>query len=175
MNNKCEETRSDLMLYFDGELSSEKVPDVEKHLKECESCQNELEQFQSVRKFLKTNPVPEHNQEYWEGLKKRIVTHYYNVLAPEKERKNIFQFLFSKPAFWVACLLVLFLITFIFKSNEKNSDLLVAYYPGEKQTSMPKLKSIKYSEELGNLIVMQPKGTDTLIIWFSSNASFSSH
>jgi len=167
MNNICDEIKKDLMAYFDGELSPEKIHKVEKHLNDCEECQKEFHQFKDIKNLIHTNPVPEHNQEYWDNLKRRIVNQYYSITTPDKERKNIFQFLFTKPVFWVACLLVLFLITFLFKSKENSSNLLTAYYPGEKQTSVPKLKSIKYSEELGNLIVMQPKGTDTLIIWFT--------
>ncbi len=169
MQDKCKKIRNELLAYFDNELPEKGRPEIEKHINECKSCQEQFRQFKEIRDALKTGSVPEHNQEYWENLKSKIINNYQSSTSLKREHNNLFQLLFSKPAFWAACLLVLFGIIFLFKNKENSGNSLVAYYPGEKKSTTPKLKSISYAKELGNLIIMQPKGSDTLVIWFAKD------
>ena len=55
----CERWEPLLSLYCDGELSASDVSQLDRHLKTCERCREELASFRELSDVLATQPVPD--------------------------------------------------------------------------------------------------------------------
>ena len=49
-----------LPAYYDGELPSRQLQEVENHLQECPGCRSELQMLASLSRLLKADPAPQH-------------------------------------------------------------------------------------------------------------------
>ena len=72
----CDEFKTLMMGYVDGELGPEQRARLEKHLASCESCTRDLAEFQSLNKELSTmafkDPSDEQLERYWRGVYNRL-------------------------------------------------------------------------------------------------------
>ena len=55
----CDDVRDRLNAYVDGELPAEAVQRVEKHLKNCDECSKQFEEYEGIGELLQKKRVPE--------------------------------------------------------------------------------------------------------------------
>jgi anti-sigma factor RsiW len=55
----CEQFRSQLDAYHDGELDAARVEQIEAHLRECPACTRELRSLESMSRLMQTLPMAE--------------------------------------------------------------------------------------------------------------------
>jgi hypothetical protein len=76
MNTNEDKYRIMLAGYIDGELSSEEVSELERHLKVCEDCQKELKAFNELKEVtgaMRYADIPEPVWEnYWRSIYRRF-------------------------------------------------------------------------------------------------------
>jgi len=71
-NMNCEKARSLLSAYLDRELDYHELRQVELHLMDCESCQEECRALRATKDLLGMLDTPELPREFWPELKERI-------------------------------------------------------------------------------------------------------
>lgn len=99
---KCDIPIELLSGYLDGELDEKQMAVVEKHLKECQSCRQELEELKRVDGYVKTQEVEEPSRDFIFTLNRRVM---------ERVRKKPRPFLVRlTPVFAPAAIAVLLLI-----------------------------------------------------------------
>ena len=73
---KCEETRSYLMAYLDGEIEHGKKLEIEKHLSECEKCRKEYQSYVKLKEVTDRMKFADLSDQlwagYWKGIYRRI-------------------------------------------------------------------------------------------------------
>jgi hypothetical protein len=74
-NINCEKVRSLLSAYLDRELDYHELRQVELHLMDCESCQEECRSLRATKDLLGMLDTPELPREFWPELKERINSH----------------------------------------------------------------------------------------------------
>ena len=74
-NMNCEKVRSLLSAYLDRELDYHELRQVELHLLDCESCQEECRSLRATKDLLGMLDTPELPREFWPELKERINSH----------------------------------------------------------------------------------------------------
>lgn len=62
-----QEVQEKIPLYVAGELSSEDMAEVKAHLKTCETCRAELEEFRKMEGMLEQLRLPDPPDELWDG------------------------------------------------------------------------------------------------------------
>jgi len=68
----CNEICDKLSLYIDNELSDEEMRQMEEHLKSCENCQKELEEYKDLISILNSLPDEEPPEGYCERLHEKL-------------------------------------------------------------------------------------------------------
>lgn len=81
MSNLCDAVRDDLSAYIDGMLSDEEAKRVEKHLAECEKCEEEYQFLASILQSAATMPTI--------SISDHFHTELHNKLTAVAERKTI--------------------------------------------------------------------------------------
>jgi hypothetical protein len=84
---KCDLPRELLSGYLDGELDREQKAEVEKHLRECERCRNELEELKQLDQQVRTLAIEEPSREFFFQLNRRIMQK-----VKKKPRSSLFRF-----------------------------------------------------------------------------------
>ncbi len=75
-NMTCEKVVSLLSAYLDSELDYHELRQVELHLVDCESCQEECRALRATKDLLGVLDTPELPREFWPELKERISSRY---------------------------------------------------------------------------------------------------
>jgi hypothetical protein len=70
---KCEVPRELLSGYLDGELDRKQKAELEKHLRECEQCRNELEELKRLDQQVRTSEIEEPSRDFFFQLNRRIM------------------------------------------------------------------------------------------------------
>lgn len=70
---KCDISIELLSGYLDGELDEKQKAVVEKHLRECQSCQNELEELKLLNEYIKVQEIEEPSREFFFGVNRRVM------------------------------------------------------------------------------------------------------
>jgi anti-sigma factor RsiW len=70
---KCELSIELLSGYLDGELDDKQKAVVEKHLKECQSCRQELESLKHLNNYVKEQDIPQPSRDFVFTLNRRIM------------------------------------------------------------------------------------------------------
>ena len=70
---KCSDVQKRLSAYMDGELVNEQRLGVETHLRECETCQRELQALKEAWELIGTLPEPELDFYFYKRLEARMV------------------------------------------------------------------------------------------------------
>ena len=72
----CDKYKEMLMGYLDGELSDGESREIEKHLKDCTGCSEELAQFRKLKEITDdislNEPEDRVFEQYWSGIYNRI-------------------------------------------------------------------------------------------------------
>ena len=72
----CDKYKEMLMGYLDGELSDGESREIEKHLKDCTACSEELGQFRKLKEITDdislNEPEDRVFEQYWSGIYNRI-------------------------------------------------------------------------------------------------------
>lgn len=70
--NTCWSSRGALAAYHDGALSERKARKLERHLRTCPRCQNELVELRLVTGLLHAMPEPTRPEGYWQVALERV-------------------------------------------------------------------------------------------------------
>ena len=70
---KCEVLRELLSGYLDGELDSKQKAELEKHLRVCEQCRNELEELKQLDQQVRASEIEEPSRDFLFQLNRRIM------------------------------------------------------------------------------------------------------
>lgn len=74
----CTETNSRLDDYIEGELSTDEVQAIEKHLANCDQCSKELQETGALRRALNSLPLVEPSEGFEERLFQEVQRQYAN-------------------------------------------------------------------------------------------------
>jgi hypothetical protein len=122
--NPCADQKENLMLYVYGEMDSGDVKGLENHLKDCGGCRQERERLvKLLGKIEEATDPPELSPQKVQSLAKKIT----RTLENEREIKWWHKYLDFrtsriKPAFAVACILLLTFATVRYLNLENGND-----------------------------------------------------
>jgi len=152
----CEQSKSRLQAYFDGELDVTHSLDVEAHLHECAECARSYDGLKALRQSLRSDEL---RYQLPAGLETRIKS---AVRSEARERTKRFSWRWLIPAFSAAILLIVFAGYLLTRSR---TDDLVA---GEIVSSH--VRSLMTS---GHLIDVPSEDPHTVKPWFDGKLDFS--
>ena len=166
---ECKVTHEELSAYIDGELSSKEMETIVSHLNDCEKCQNEIEELESLNSVLSDHfdvfraglnldslfPDLKAKIKSLDEIKEDEVDKI--IQFPSKEEKDdknkIYQFI---PG--LVALAAIFLISFgIMKSNFVETKASVA------KTDSTTVDSLEYSKF--NAMIYKTKDKNKTVIW----------
>lgn len=72
----CQDTKTYLMAYIDGEVDAQKKSEIEKHLSECEKCMKEYKSFLKLKEVTNKMKFADLSDQlwagYWKGIYRRV-------------------------------------------------------------------------------------------------------
>jgi len=135
---KCDIPIELLSGYLDGELDEKQKKAFEKHLKECQSCQNELEELKLLDGYIKVQEIEEPSREFIFGVNRR-------VMEKIKKKRRSFVIRFT-PIFAPVAVALLVLVVVINTIPQKrfvgvDSRILYAEIKDEEEVELHKAKA----------------------------------
>lgn len=89
---RCHRIQRLLPDYIGDELSLKKREQIEKHLKECLNCREELAAFQGVWDHLAQQALPQKGEEFWQGFTARVMREVKKKRPRPAEQKTLLLF-----------------------------------------------------------------------------------
>lgn len=163
----CNEISDKLSLYIDNELSDEEMLLIEEHIKFCESCQKELEEYKNLISILQSLPEEEPPEGYCERLHNKLTE--VNINQEKTSKIKRYKFKWMKYASIAAALVLVMLVYGLnnFGTSTKNE----AAYDMAQSGSMPAPAAEEapasmenYDQSIGEYQPMENRTRDSVMI-----------